>query len=135
MVCLTRGAGIGRRNAGRRVLVGWRCVPGMWGGDRARWPDAEVWRLGTRGAADPEFPLLAIGIREVRSQNSWMHNSPTLMKGDRRQRTRINPSDAGAAGVVDGGRVRISSRQGRIETDVLITDEPTAQAIIERDQA
>ena len=90
---------------------------------------AEVGRLGTRGAADPEFPLLAIGIREVRSQNSWMHNSPTLMKGDRRQRTRINPSDAGAAGVVDGGRVRISSRQGRIETDVLITDEVDAGTI------
>jgi len=84
---------------------------------------AEVRRLGTRGHADPEFPLLAIGIREVRSQNSWMHNSPTLMKGDRRQRTRINPRDAGVAGVVDGGRVRITSKQGHIETDVLVTDE------------
>ena len=90
---------------------------------------AEVGRLGTRGHADPEFPLLAIGIREVRSQNSWMHNSPTLMKGDRRQRTRINPRDAGVAGVVDGGRVRITSKQGQIETDVLVTDEVLAGTI------
>ena len=90
---------------------------------------AEVGRLGTRGHADPEFPLLAIGIREVRSQNSWMHNSPTLMKGDRRQRTRINPRDAGVAGVVDGGRVRITSKQGHIDTDVLVTDEVLAGTI------
>ncbi|MFN8032710.1 MAG: molybdopterin-dependent oxidoreductase [Mycobacterium sp.] len=90
---------------------------------------AEVGRLGTRGHEDPEFPLLAIGIREVRSQNSWMHNSPTLMKGDRRQRTRINPRDAGAAGIPDGGRVRITSRQGQIETDVLVTDEVGAGTI------
>ena len=84
---------------------------------------AEVGRLGTAGTPTPDFPLLAIGIREVRSQNSWMHNSPTLMKGDRRQRTRINPRDAGAAGIVEGGRVRITSKQGHIETDVLITDD------------
>ena len=84
---------------------------------------AEVARLGTRPGADPDFPLLAIGLREVRSQNTWMHNSPTLMKGDRRHRTRINPHDAAVAGVVDGGRVRITSRQGRIETDVVVTDE------------
>ncbi|WP_328349702.1 molybdopterin-dependent oxidoreductase [Mycobacterium sp. NBC_00419] len=84
---------------------------------------AEVGRLGSRGHDDAQFPLLAIGIREVRSQNSWMHNSPTLMKGDRKQRTRINPHDAGAAGIVDGGRVRITSRQGAIETDVVVTDE------------
>ena len=89
----------------------------------------EVGRLGTRGHADPDFPLLAIGIREVRSQNSWMHNSPTLMKGDRRQRTRINPRDAGVAGIVEGGRVRITSKQGQIETDVLVTDEVLAGTI------
>ncbi len=90
---------------------------------------AEIDRLGTRGPDDPDYPLLAIGIREVRSQNSWMHNSPTLMKGDRRHRTRINPHDAGAAGIVDGGRVRISSRRGQIETDVLLTDEVGAGTI------
>ncbi|BBZ78403.1 putative molybdopterin oxidoreductase [Mycolicibacterium anyangense] len=84
---------------------------------------AEIGRLGTRVNDDPDFPLLAIGIREVRSQNSWMHNSPTLMKGDRKHRTRINPDDAVAAGIVDGGRVRITSRQGQIETDVVVTDE------------
>ncbi|PRC51419.1 formate dehydrogenase, partial [Mycobacterium sp. ITM-2017-0098] len=57
----------------------------------------ELTRLGTRHPDDPDFPLMAIGMREMRSQNSWMHNSPTLMKGDRRHLARINPADAAAA--------------------------------------
>ncbi|MGY4712588.1 molybdopterin-dependent oxidoreductase [Mycolicibacterium sp. CBM1] len=83
---------------------------------------AEVGRLRYR-APDPDFPLLAIGLRELRSQNSWMHNSPTLMKGGRRQRARINPVDAQAAGVADGEQIRVVSAQGAIETEALVTDE------------
>lgn len=84
---------------------------------------AEIGRLGTLHRDDPRFPLLAIGIREMRSQNSWMHNSPTLMKGDRRHRVRINPDDARAAGIGDGGRVRIVTAEGAIESEALVTEE------------
>lgn len=66
---------------------------------------------------------MAIGMREMRSQNSWMHNSPTLMKGDRRHRARVNPIDAAAANLSDGAAVRITSPHGAIETEVRITDE------------
>ena len=85
----------------------------------------DVRRLGEQHPTDPSFPLLMIGLREVRSQNSWMHNSATLMKGvePRRHRARVNPADATSAGVVDGGRVRIVSPYGAIETDVFLTDE------------
>lgn len=89
-------------------------------------PDAivdEVARLGESHPDDPQFPLLAIGMREMRSQNSWMHNSPTLMKGDRRHRARIHPADAAAAAVTETAPVRITSPYGAIETEVLITDE------------
>ena len=92
----------------------------------------EVRRLGQ---ADPiensAFPLLMIGMRELKSQNSWMHNSATLMKGTqaRTQRARINPEDAAAAGVVQGGRVLIVSPFGRIETEALLTDEVRAGTI------
>lgn len=66
---------------------------------------------------------MAIGMREMRSQNSWMHNSPTLMKGDRRHSARIHPADAAAAGLTDGAPVRVTSAHGAIETDARITDE------------
>lgn len=84
---------------------------------------AEIARLGTMYRHNPDYPLLAIGIREMRSQNSWMHNSPTLMKGGRRQRTRIHPDDARAVGVVDGAQVRVASEHGAIQTEALLTDE------------
>ncbi len=84
---------------------------------------AEVGRIGERHPDDPEFPLMAIGMREIRSQNSWMHNSPTLMKGDRRHRARVHPDDADAAAVTDGAQVRITSPHGAIETQVHVTDE------------
>ena len=83
----------------------------------------EVNSLGDRHPDDPDFPLMAIGMREMRSQNSWMHNSPTLMKGNRRQRARINPADAAAANLTDGAGVRITSPYGAIETEVQITDD------------
>ena len=40
---------------------------------------------------DPRFPLRLIGLRELRSHNSWMHNSPILMRGGREQPLRIHP--------------------------------------------
>ncbi len=83
----------------------------------------EVAGLGERHPDNPDFPLMAIGMREMRSQNSWMHNSPTLMKGDRRHRARVNPIDAAAANLSDGDPVRITSPHGAIETEVRITDE------------
>jgi anaerobic selenocysteine-containing dehydrogenase len=84
---------------------------------------AEAERIGDRHPDDPDYPLLAIGMREMRSQNSWMHNSATLMKGDRRHRARINPKDAVGAQVDDGARVRITSPYGSIETEAEITDD------------
>jgi len=84
---------------------------------------AEIERLVAIEPPSPDFPLLMIGMRELRSHNSWMHNSRKLMAGDRVHRARINPGDAEAAGIADGDRVRIASRHGEIETEAMITDE------------
>ncbi|MEQ6900020.1 molybdopterin-dependent oxidoreductase [Nocardioides sp. YIM 152588] len=85
---------------------------------------AEVARLGDRHREDEAFPLRLVPLREMRSLNSWMHNSATLMKGaGRTHRARIHPADAAAAGVVDGATVRIRSRFGEIETEARVTDE------------
>ena len=42
------------------------------------------WRRPT--ARTPTIPLRLIGMRELRSHNSWMHNAPLLMRGDRSPR-------------------------------------------------
>jgi anaerobic selenocysteine-containing dehydrogenase len=91
---------------------------------------AELARLGDRHVDDPAYPLRLIGLREIRSHNSWMHNSPTLMKGAARTHAaRVSPADAEAAGVRDGDAVRIFSAHGEIETIARVTDEVGAGTI------
>jgi anaerobic selenocysteine-containing dehydrogenase len=83
----------------------------------------EAGRLAERPAPSDGFPLLLIGLRELRSHNSWMHNSDLLMRGDRRHAARINPGDAAENGIEDGALLRIASAHGEIETEALVTDE------------
>jgi formate dehydrogenase len=89
----------------------------------------EVGAIAVEDGADAGYPLRLIGLRELRSHNSWMHNSRKLMAGDRAHRARVNPADAAAAGVADGGRVRISSAHGSIETEARVTDEVIAGTV------
>lgn len=83
----------------------------------------EVARLEASGPPDERFPLSLIGLRELRSHNSWMHNAEPLMRGGRRHLARVHPEDAAAAGIEDEGRCRISSADGEIEIEVKVTDE------------
>ncbi|WP_320672157.1 molybdopterin-containing oxidoreductase family protein [Patulibacter defluvii] len=83
---------------------------------------AEVARLQAR-RDDDRYPLRLIGMRELRSENSWMHNAPLLVRGGRTQAARIHPEDAAAIGVEDGALVRLASRHGAIELPALVTDE------------
>ena len=83
----------------------------------------ELARMASANGDDPSLPLRLIGLRELRSHNSWMHNSPLLMRGGREQPARIHPADAERAGLEDGGIVRITSRSGALEVPVRITDE------------
>jgi formate dehydrogenase len=84
---------------------------------------SEVTRLRELNGHDPDFPLRLIGLRELRSHNSWMHNAPLLMRGGRTHSARIHPEDAERSGVEDGGRCRIASTHGQIEIVALVTDE------------
>ncbi|MEV6770521.1 molybdopterin-dependent oxidoreductase [Nocardia sp. NPDC051030] len=74
---------------------------------------------------DPTYPLRVIGMRELKSHNSWMHNVEPLMRGDREHAARINPKDAAVVGLSDGNRCRVTSAHGSIEVMVRITDEMT----------
>jgi anaerobic selenocysteine-containing dehydrogenase len=90
---------------------------------------AEVRRLA--GAPQPPdgFPLRLIGLREMRSHNSWMHNAPALMRGGRVHAARINPEDAAAHGIEDGAPCRITSPHGSIELAAMVTDEMTVGTV------
>jgi formate dehydrogenase len=105
-------------------------------GERLRHPDkrvhvddhealGEIDRLGSSNGASPSFPLRLIGLRELRSHNSWMHNAPLLMRGGRTHALRMHPDDARSAGVDDGGIVRLSSESGAVDVPVTVTDEMT----------
>jgi formate dehydrogenase len=83
----------------------------------------ELARLQATAGADAEHPLRLFTVRELRSQNSWLHNVPKLMSGGRACRLRIHPDDAAPRGIEDGAAVAISSAWGRIEVQARVTDE------------
>jgi anaerobic selenocysteine-containing dehydrogenase len=69
------------------------------------------------------YDLTLIGRRSLRSNNSWMHNSPRLMKGADRCTAVVHPDEAAARGLEDGAIARVESRVGGIELPIEISDE------------
>lgn len=67
------------------------------------------------GPEEPADGLLLIGRRQVRSNNSWMHNAPRLMKGADRCTLLMHPEDAARLGLAGAERVAVVSRTGRIQ--------------------
>ncbi len=71
------------------------------------------------GTAAPALKL--IGRRDVRSNNSWMHNSPRLVSGKARCTLLMHPHDAQARTLSDGQLVRVASRVGSVDVAVQLT--------------
>jgi hypothetical protein len=71
---------------------------------------------------DGDGPMVLIGRRHLRSNNSWMHNIEVLVKGKPRCTLHINPVDADRLGLTDGGSAEVSSRTGRVTVPVEVTD-------------
>jgi anaerobic selenocysteine-containing dehydrogenase len=89
---------------------------------------AEIEKLRSR--RDPiGFPLRLIGMREARSENSWMHNAPLLMRGDRGPRALINVEDAKERGIADGDEVAVRSPYGKIELPATLTEDIVVGAV------
>lgn len=63
-----------------------------------------------------------IGRRNLRDNNSWLHNSAKLMRGHNRCTLMLHPEDAQALGVVDKTLVKVSSRVGSVDVLAEITD-------------
>jgi anaerobic selenocysteine-containing dehydrogenase len=67
--------------------------------------------------------LVLIGRRDIRTNNSWMHNSQRLVKGRDRCTLLVNSVDARARGLATGGQARITSRVGSLVASVEVTDD------------
>ncbi len=66
--------------------------------------------------------LVLVGRRDLRSNNSWMHNIEILVKGKPRCTLQIHPDDARRLGVTDGAVTRVRSRVGVVELPAEVTD-------------
>jgi anaerobic selenocysteine-containing dehydrogenase len=66
--------------------------------------------------------LLLVGRRDLRSNNSWMHNSQRLVKGPERCTLLMHPDDARARGLAQGQTVQVRSRVGSISVRLELTD-------------
>jgi anaerobic selenocysteine-containing dehydrogenase len=75
-----------------------------------------------RLAAPAPDGLLLIGRRDLRSNNSWMHNSHRLVKGRPRCTLHVHPDDAERHGLAHGGRARLSSTKGELLVPIEVTD-------------
>jgi anaerobic selenocysteine-containing dehydrogenase len=71
--------------------------------------------------AKPQMAL--IGRRDLRSNNSWMHNVDHLVSGKPRCTLQIHPKDAERLGLRDSSPARVSSRVGSIVIPVEISED------------
>ena len=65
---------------------------------------------------------MVIGRRDVRSNNSWMHNLPTLAKGPERCTAIVHPDDAARAGLADGARATLSGPAASAQVTLHVSD-------------
>ena len=79
-----------------------------------------------RAAQDLRRPapdLVIIGRRDVRTNNSWMHNLPTLAKGPFRCTALVHPRDAARHGVQDGGMATLRNGPRSVQALVHVSDQ------------
>jgi anaerobic selenocysteine-containing dehydrogenase len=83
---------------------------------------ADVERLHAAQARERNGGMVLIGRRQLRSNNSWMHNVPQLVKGKERCTAHVHPEDAERFGLIDGEQAQVTSRAGSIVVPVEVTD-------------
>jgi len=81
---------------------------------------AEIARLSRRSTPE-DYPMRVIGMREPRSENSWLHNAPLLMRGNRIHRALMHRDDATQRKISDGDTIAVRSPYGQIALPVSLT--------------
>ena len=69
-----------------------------------------------------ENQMVLIGRRHIKTNNSWLHNSPRMVKGNNRCTLQLHPIDAAKYDVNEGDRVKVTSRVGELFVEAEITD-------------
>ena len=82
---------------------------------------ADVERL-RQALERPSPPFVLVGRRDLRSNNSWMHNLEVLVKGKPRCTLHVHPDDAARLRLTNGAPARVVSRVGSVEIPVEVTD-------------
>ena len=83
---------------------------------------ADIERLRGAAARHRNGGVVLIGRRQLRSNNSWMHNVPNLVRGKERCTMHVHPDDAERFGLEDGGLAHVTSQRGAVEVTVEVTD-------------
>jgi anaerobic selenocysteine-containing dehydrogenase len=83
---------------------------------------ADVARLRASLEEPRNGGLLLVGRRHLRSNNSWMHNLPVLVKGKPRCTLQVHPDDARRLELLDGEPAELRSRTGAVVAEVEVTD-------------
>jgi anaerobic selenocysteine-containing dehydrogenase len=68
-----------------------------------------------------KFPLRLFGLRKKSTQNSWMHNVPSLARDHKEITAMIHPDDAAARRILDGDRIHIRSAHGELDVRAEVT--------------
>ncbi len=84
---------------------------------------ADVPRLEASLAEHRNGDMVLIGRRQLRSNNSWMHNLPALVKGKDRCTMQVHPDDAVRLGLAADGHARVTSSSGELVVPVEVTAE------------
>jgi anaerobic selenocysteine-containing dehydrogenase len=82
----------------------------------------DVARLRSSLARGGSGEMVLVGRRDLRSNNSWMHNLDILVKGKERCTLHVHPDDAARLGLVHGGAACVRSRTGELAVTVEVTD-------------
>jgi anaerobic selenocysteine-containing dehydrogenase len=85
-------------------------------------PRLRTWMEATTRPTAAPSPLTLIGRRELRSNNSWMHNAARLMKGADRCTLLIHPNDASSRGLADGDLAKVTSSAGVVCAPIEVSD-------------
>jgi anaerobic selenocysteine-containing dehydrogenase len=71
-----------------------------------------------------------VGRRQVRSNNSWLHNLPVLAKGPWRCTLLVHPEDARRHGLQDGQPAEVEGPQGRRVQAVVQLDDGMMPGVV-----